>query len=104
MINFFSNGSYQLKCLHNTNAKQVYKKGIGSNLAGALRPTCEPKDGRSCRTVLSECVSRSNCSAPTVLTALHLYNVFINLGMKDLRCKIKLSTQKYCLESTKVCN
>ena len=61
------------------------KKGIGSNLAGALRPTCEPKDGRSCRTVLSECVSRSNCSAPTVLTALHLYKVFINLGMKDLQ-------------------
>ena len=74
------------------------KKGIGSNLAGALRPTCEPKDGRSCRTVLSECVSRSNCSAPTVLTALHLYKVFINLGMKDLQCQIKLRIPSIALK------
>jgi len=43
-----------------------------TNLAGALRFTCEPIDGKSRRTVFSICVSNNNCSAPTVLTGLHL--------------------------------
>ncbi len=66
-------------------ARVLWRKETAANLAGAFRPTWDPRDGRSCRTVFSEWVSSNNCSAPTVLMALHLYNVLMNLGINDLR-------------------